>query len=652
MNAEQLKAARAEGYSDDEIRSYLISKGKELPDELKVSEAQVTGVQLPKYAKLGLTALQGPTLGFGEEITSAIGAPFAVKPGETLTEAYKRLRDIQRSAIKSYEEEYPIGAPVAKAISSLPLGMLRIGSGITGAAATGAATGAVTGAGEAPTIEEIPSEAALSAAAGGAMGGAVETARKMVAPAVSGAKARVVGMLPQKTQDFMNMSSSDYARRRIAQAMIRDGATTEQVSARLSKLGDDAVIAEAAGINTRDLLDTMATIPGRTKNMTEQLIRNRQATRGARLGVSAEENLAPGTLGLADTVEGLIQKRAIDASPLYDQVKKIPITIDKDLSEILDASKKLGAFSNAEKIATANRTPFSLTKPGEGVTASMTDLDLVKQGLDQLSKSSQAMSSKGEVTPFGAAILNLKNSLISKLDDQTIDKETGKSLYAAARSAYAGPSRMIDAAEFGRTVMNKTADQIRQEVRAMGQSELEAFRVGAYQSLSDMAGTRAGQSRLLNMWAEPATQEKLKEIFPSERAYRKFASDVAAESRKRELQSVGRGSQTAGREARMEDVGLEQLKDTANIAAASKTMDIGSLVNLLTSGMKRTIVPEPVRNEIGRILLSNAKSSDEIRMIREAMDRLKKQQQFTSTASGVIGGQTSQPFVDVLKSLL
>jgi hypothetical protein len=102
----------------------------------------------------------------------------------------------------------------------------------------------------------------------------------------------------------------------------------------------------------------------------------------------------------------------------------------------------------------------------------------------------------------------------------------------------------------------------------------------------------------------------------------------------------------------MEDVGLEQLKDTANIAAAAKTMDIGSLVNLLTSGMKRTLVPEPVRNEIGRILLSNAKSSDEIRMIREAMDRLKKQQQFTSTASGVIGGQTSQPFVDVLKSLL
>ena len=83
-----LQEARAAGYSDDQIRAYFLSKGIQLPKELEISEAQVTGVQLPKYAKLGLTALQGPTLGFGEEITSAIGAPFSVKSGETLTEAY------------------------------------------------------------------------------------------------------------------------------------------------------------------------------------------------------------------------------------------------------------------------------------------------------------------------------------------------------------------------------------------------------------------------------------------------------------------------------------------------------------------------------------------------------------------------------------
>jgi len=647
-----LQEARAAGYSDDQIRAYFLSKGIQLPKELEVSEAQVTGVQLPKYAKLGLTALQGPTLGFGEEIASAIGAPFAVKPGETLTEAYKRLRDIQRSAIKSYEEEYPIGAPVAKAISSLPLGMLRIGSGITGAATTGAVTGAVTGAGESQTIEEIPSEAALSAATGGAMGGGVEAVRKAVAPVVGSVKARVSGVLPKSAQDFANMSSTDYARRRIAEAMIRDGATTDQVAARLAKLGDDAILAEAAGKNMFDLLDTMATLPGRTKNYTEQLIRQRQATRGRVLGEAAQRELAPGQQNLGDMVQSLITQRSVNADPLYEQVKRIPVTLDKDLSEIVSAAKKLGAFSTADKIATATRKPFTLESVDEGKIVSMTDLDLVKQGLDQISKSSAAITATGEVTPFGRSINQLRKDLLKRLDEATVDQNTGKSIYAQARSEFAGPSRMIDAAEYGRTVLNKTPDQIRQEIKDMGQSELEAFRVGAYEGLRMLAGTPAGQSKLLNLWKEPAMQERLKEIFPSERSFRRFASDVAAEARKREIQSIGRGSQTAGREARIEDVALAQLQDTANIAAAAKTMDVGSLLNALTSGMKRTAVPEPVRNEIGRILLSRATSADEIRAIRNAMERMKQQERFMATSSGVIGGQATQPFVDVLKSLL
>ena len=138
-----LQEARTAGYSDDEIRAHFISKGLKLPKELEISEAQVTGAQLPKYAKLGLTALQGPTLGFGEEIVSGIGAPFVRQPGETYTEAYKRLRDMQRSALESYKQEYPIGAPVVQAIAGLPLGAvpLRLGTGIKGAAASGGVFG-------------------------------------------------------------------------------------------------------------------------------------------------------------------------------------------------------------------------------------------------------------------------------------------------------------------------------------------------------------------------------------------------------------------------------------------------------------------------------------------------------------------------------
>jgi hypothetical protein len=189
----------------------------------------------------------------------------------------------------------------------------------------------------------------------------------------------------------------------------------------------------------------------------------------------------------------------------------------------------------------------------------------------------------------------------------------------------------------------------------MSDSELESFRVGAYEGLRDLAGTQSGQTRLLNMWKEPSTQERLKEVFPSERSYREFASTIAAEARKKEAQTIGRGSQTAGREARMEDVGMETLKDTANIAAAAKTMDIGSLINMLSNTMKRTSVPEPVRDEIGRILMSKATSGDEIRLLRNAMEKMKREQEAQSVTSGLIGSQltpAAEPFTSALRSLL
>jgi hypothetical protein len=214
---------------------------------------------------------------------------------------------------------------------------------------------------------------------------------------------------------------------------------------------------------------------------------------------------------------------------------------------------------------------------------------------------------------------------------------------------------LISAAELGRTVINKPATTIRTLVKDMSDSELESFRVGAYEGLRDLAGTQSGQTRLLNMWREPATQERLKEIFPSERSFREFASTVAAEARKKEIQSVGRGTQTAGREARMEDVNIENLKDTVNMAAAAKTMDIGSLVNMLSSNIKRTTMPEPVRNEIGRILMSKATSGDEIRMLRNAMEKMKREQEVQASTSGLIGSQltpVAEPFTAALRSLL
>jgi len=340
---------------------------------------------------------------------------------------------------------------------------------------------------------------------------------------------------------------------------------------------------------------------------------------------------------------------------LYDQLKPMSIQLDDDLKQILDAANKLGAFSRAEKISIGLRETFTLKDFKKAANASMPDLDKVKRGLDDLINSKAATNDRGEVNEFGRSVIKLKQDFLSRLDDLTVDPDTGASIYKSARNAYAGPTALINAAELGRTILSKPAATIRTLVKDMSDSELESLRVGAYEGLRELAGTQAGVNRLLNMYQERSTRERLKEVFPSERAFREFASSVAAEERKRALQTVGRGTQTASREARMEDVGVETLKDTANIAAAAKTMDTTSLLNLLTQGMARTSVPEPVRDEIGRILMSRATSGDEMRILRDVIEKMRQSQTRQPVTSGIIGSQltpTVEPFTAALRSLL
>jgi hypothetical protein len=659
---QKVQEALDEGFSKEQVRSWYIAKGLELPSSLQVTQEETAGKGLSKGTRLAMTAMQGPTLGFADELAGLYGGGAALVQGKSPSQGYQQARDIYRSGVESYKEEQPIGGAVAQGVASLPLGMLNIGRNIAPnvgpvlrSAASGLGFGIVGGAGEAKELENIPEEAATSGATSAVLGAGTELGMKAVRPAKQIIGAQIGRIVPESVKDMIGTSSVDLARRRVAQAMLRDGATTEQVAARMAKLGDDAILAESSGYNTRDLLDTMATLTGRTKNYTEQLIRSRQAQRGNRLAQAAETQLSPTGARLADSVESLITKRDVEATPLYDQLKTVSITLDDDLKQILDASKKLGAFSRAEKIATGLREPFTLKDVKNVNDVSMTDLDKVKRGLDDLITSKTAVNDRGEINEFGRSIVKLKQDFLKRLDDMTMDSETGKSLYKSARDAYAGPSALISAAELGRTVINKPAATIRTLVKDMSDSELESFRVGAYEGLRDLAGTQSGQTRLLNMWKEPATQERLKEIFPSERAFRVFASDVAAEARKKEIQTIGRGSQTAGREARMEDVGVETLKDTANMAAAAKTMDIGSLINMLSNNMKRTSVPEPVRNEIGKILMSRATSGDEIRLLRNAMEKMKREQEVQASTSGLIGSQltpVAEPFTSALRSLL
>jgi hypothetical protein len=172
---------------------------------------------------------------------------------------------------------------------------------------------------------------------------------------------------------------------------------------------------------------------------------------------------------------------------------------------------------------------------------------------------------------------------------------------------------MIDAAEQGRTSLNNNVvpDQLRADLNMMGASERDAFMVGVNEALRLKAGAQAGQTELMGLWKNRNLQERLRAVFPDQQAYDAFARRMAGEERLNRLNSVGRGSPTAPRQAALDEETGNLLSTMGDIAAA-KTGSPSAMVSLVRNMYGRAAMPEPVRDEIGRLMLRQGPQADAV----------------------------------------
>ncbi|GEM_PF-2682937 len=621
----------------------------------------VLGAQ--RLAGKGLVALDdmtsSPTLSTlvtGKKPQSAVG-----RAGEWLVKDAEagKARLAQENA--PYKEASPLanltGEVGGGIVATLPVGGLLPGAlrtastakGVVGivpragqAAGVGAVYGGVTGAAgsNADTFGGMLADGAQGAAVGATVGG-VST------PAVAalGAVSRNVGQRVSKTK------AADFAREKIAEALARDArgtlATTGQTNplyqaaSRFVKLGDEAVVADAGGRNTNQLLDTLVTLPGRTKEKAFNVLHERTAGVGGRMRAAAEDTLGTQGQRLPSTVDSLIARRQQDSAPLYNQLRQVDIQPSAQLVDIVKAADDLGATKLGREIATARQMPFTLDA-GQPARWNMGDLDHVKQGIDQVLASRKAMNPDGTLTPIGHAYQALKTKLVGALDDATTNSQTGTSLYREARAAFATPSSLIDAANAGRSAITRDEASIAKIVKGMSDNELQAFRIGAYEGLHAKLGTQGGQTNIMNMWKEPATQEKLRAIFGNERSYRQFAASVAKEAQLKRLQSVGTGSQTAARQAATEDLGLSAMTDAGVAFGAAKS---GNLLGALGAGKNawnRVAVPQAVRDQMGNMLLSRGpEGAATLNSLADLVGMVNTRNMLLANRVGMIGGQAS-----------
>lgn len=610
---------------------------------------------------------QGPLFGFADEVMGGVvgGAKSLIK-GAPFKQAYEQERDWSRGAADRAQQDRPVetfasqmlpavamGGPIGAGIRALaaPVGR-ALGTGnlltpllpqipqtsknIGLAVGTGTVSGAINAAGgsDATTSEGLGDDVAS-----GMQWGAAAPLGLLAVMRGGGAVANVVA------SKFNDSAAARYAKEKIAQAFLRDSPTgivdpMGRAGARLGKLGPEGAVVDAGGASVRGLLDTMATLPGSTKQATEAMIRSRQASRGGRMRDAADAALGTGGQRLPDTLSNLIEQRAQAAGPLYQRLYKVDVPVDQELAGIVSRAMSLGADKTAQKIATGRNLPWTLSDDaanGSGIY-SMRDLDQLKQGIDDLMGSSAALDkATGGPNRLGSALEVLRKELLGKLDATTFGK------YAEARSAFSGPSSIIDAANAGRRALTQDESAITSMLKGLSPPEVEGFRIGAYEALRAKLGTAGGQTNIINMWREPTTQERLRAIFGTERGYREFAAQVAAEGKMKSVEGIGRGSQTAARQYAAGDIDSPALQELGAAAVSAKTGDLWGLLGAGKQVWNRAATPEPVRDAMGRLLLTKgAQAQAGLLDLRDIADEVRRNRQKQAQAMGLLGGYFGQ----------
>jgi len=273
------------------------------------------------------------------------------------------------------------------------------------------------------------------------------------------------------------------------------------------------------------------------------------------------------------------------------------VRVDDNLHSLIQRAPD--AWKAAKDLAIREgKTPLDLSKikPGD---------DLSFEALDTLKKALWTIGEKEKVnfkpTAESRATDNLRNELTRKLDDLSPKDKQGNSIYKMARDAFAGPAEMESAVIAGRTAMKTDEIGVSELTKGMSASELEAFKVGALQSLRDKVGTEAGQTSLLKMWKEPATSGKLKEIFGKD--YREFAASVAKEARLKEIEQTGRGTKTAQRLLSAGELDAGDAMQTGQAVASAGQGNAAPLINTVMNLSKKISTPEQTRNEMAKLLM-------------------------------------------------
>lgn len=466
-------------------------------------------------ARLGL---QGLTFGLADELGAAGAAGYeSLVNGRDFSTEYGILHDKLTDERQRFSTENPktaiaaeLGGGVLTGGAGLAKGVAKMGGksllskGAT-AAGVGATEGAIYGGAQGSGLEDR--------AQGALEGGITGAVLAPVAGAAASLGGRVLSPVAEWTTDKLLVGPNRAARRFLADDLATEGFDSRALESARRKLGPDAILADASTA-ARDSLEGVLSMTDNpaARNSAEQLFKTRNKGQQPRLfdDLQAELNV-PADASLPGVLKALKEQRGTVADELYGAAKAKPLQATEKLQSILKADAVKKAAKDAEATLSNKRI-------GGDEISHIDYLDAIKQNLDDQIGAAVRQGEKGKVRD----LVRLKKELVAEVDAQVPE-------YKAARDAYAGDSRLLDASEYGRKILREDYDVLDDVLQGMSDSEKQMFRLGAQRAIREKLMQAPDTHNATRRISSQLLRERMRRAFPDDKAFNRFIKQVEIE---------------------------------------------------------------------------------------------------------------------------
>ena len=450
----------------------------------------------------------------------------------------------ERQANKAVEQAFPTTSVGMQAVGGTGAGLLmgaaagglgvaapattagRIGAGAAGGAAAGAVDAFNRGeGGVGPRLEQ----AGAGAITGGVFGAALPLAGRMG------------GLIWNKLRGPASTAYED-ALRIINSRMRSDSVTPEAVGRRLTDLGPDAMMVDAAGPNVLRLGGSAYRAPGEGSTIAYDRLSERARGQSSRVYDAFTEAYTPGgPRDYFEAVDSLMTQRAAASKPLYDAAFArgtgvLDARVDQFLADpiVLQGLKQGLEIQRLEALAAGkpfDPTEYAITgfneagDPVMGTVPNFRLLDAAKRGLDDILEGYRdPLTGRLNLGSRGRAIESVRKAYVSHLDTLNPD-------YAAARAAWAGPSQALDAMSLGARIVTEDNREITRLLSGMSANEREFVQVGVVDAVRKaLRSAPDGADAVKRIFGSSWKRDALAALFDDPAKFAMFRQQMEAES--------------------------------------------------------------------------------------------------------------------------